>query len=323
MVIELGINPNDITLHVKPFFHVGPIWPMLSHFYMGGTNVVIRGFGPKAVLETIEKEKVTNINTAPVMILRMLNYPRLKRYNLKSLRLLIYGASPMPVEILKKALAVFGNIMTQNYGSTEGIVLTRLEQKDHILNGTDSRIRRLGSCGKGGINVEVRVVDEKGDDIAFGQIGEIIARGDHIMGGYWKRPDETANTLKDGWLYTGDLATVDDEGYIYVVDRKKDMIISGGENIYPREIEEVIYTHPAVSEVAVIGVPDSEWGESVKALVVPKPGKDITEEEIMDICKRDLASYKKPKSVEFVKDLPRTPSGKILKKELKKKYCNG
>jgi acyl-CoA synthetase (AMP-forming)/AMP-acid ligase II len=320
MVIELGINPNDITLHVKPFFHVGPIWPMLSHFYMGGTNVVLRGFDPEAVLETIEREKVTNINTAPIMILRLLNYPRLKRYDLNSLRLLIYGASPMPVEILKRALGVFGNIMTQNYGSTEGIVLTRLEQKDHILDRTDSLMRRLGSCGKAGINVEARVVDERGNDITSGQIGEIIAKGDHIMEGYWKRPGETASTLKGGWLYTGDLATVDDEGYIYIVDRKKDMIISGGENIYPREIEEVIYTHPAVSEVAVIGVPDSEWGESVKAVIIPKTGRNITVKEIMDICKRNLASYKKPRSVEFLKDLPRTPSGKILKRELRKNF---
>lgn len=320
MVGELGTNSSDITLHVKPFFHVGPIWPMLSHFYTGGTNVVIRGFDPKAVLEVIERERVTNINTAPVMILGMLDCPNLERHNLKSLRLLIYGASPMPVEILKRALSVFGNIMTQNYGSTEGIVLTRLEQKDHVLDGTESEMRRLGSCGKEGINVEVRVVDESGNDIAPGQVGEIIARGDHITKGYWKRPDETENTLKDGWLYTGDLATQDEEGYIYIVDRKKDMIISGGENIYPREIEEVIYTHPAVSEVAVIGVPDRKWGEAVKAIIVPKQGKNVAEEEIIELCKRNLAGYKKPKSVEFVKNLPRTPTGKILKRGLRKHY---
>ncbi len=317
MVIALGINGSDITLHVKPFFHVGPIWPMLSHFYVGGTNVVIKGFDPKAVLETIEKERVTNINAAPVMILSMLDYPNLERHDLKSLRLLIYGASPMPVEILKRALSVFGNIMTQNYGSTEGIVLTRLDQKDHILDGSDSEMRRLASCGKEGINVDVRVVDEGGNGIFPGGTGEIIARGDQITRGYWKRPDETEKTLKDGWLYTGDLATLDREGYIYIVDRRKDMIISGGENIYPREVEEVIYTHPAVSEVAVIGVPDKKWGEAVKAVIILKQGKHVTEKEIIELCKRNLASYKKPRTVQFVKNLPRTPTGKILKRELR------
>lgn len=322
MAAELDINQNDVTLHVKPFFHVGPIWPMLSHFYAGGANIIIKAFEPQALLEAVENESVTNINTAPVMILWLLDYPNLKKYNLKSLRLLVYGASPMPVEILKRALSVFGNIMTQSYGSTEGLVLTRLEPNDHILEGSKEEVQRLGSCGKEAFNVKVKVVDDNSHEVKPGEIGEIIAKGKQITTGYWKRPDETAKTIKDGWFYTGDLATVDNKGYIYIVDRKKDMIISGGENIYPREIEEVIYKHPAVSEVSVIGVPDSTWGESVKAIIVAKAGKIVKENEIIEFCKNNLAGYKKPKSVEFVADMPRTPTGKILKRELKDKYRN-
>ena len=166
----------------------------------------------------------------------------------------------------------------------------------------------------------MRVVDNEGHDIGPGEIGEVIAKGDHITQGYWKRPDETAKTLKNGWLYTGDLATVDEGEYIYIIDRKKDMIISGGENIYPKEIEEVIYTHPSVSEVAVLGVPEKEWGEAVKALIILKEGKSATEREIIELCKKNLAGYKKPKSVDFVQNLPRTPSGKILKRKLRETF---
>jgi len=229
----------------------------------------------------------------------------------------------MPVEILKRALALFGPILIQVYGLTEACPVTLLPREDHILKGPEEKLRRLGSCGRELINCEARVVSERGEDVVPGKIGEIITRGDHVMEGYWRLPEETSATIRNGWLHTGDLATVDAEGYIYIVDRKKEIIISGGENISPREVEEVIYMHPSVAEVAVIGVPDEKWGETVKAVVVLKEGKRATAEEIIDLCKSNLAGFKKPKSVEFLAFPPRTPSGKVLKRELRERYCRG
>jgi acyl-CoA synthetase (AMP-forming)/AMP-acid ligase II len=184
--------------------------------------------------------------------------------------------------------------------------------------------RRLKSCGKEWMLTEVRIVNEAGQDVSpGGEVGEIVARGDIIMKGYLKQPEASAETLAGGWLHTGDMGWIDEDGYIYIVDRKKDMIISGGENIYPKEIEDVIYTHPAVSEAAVIGVPDEVWGESVKAVVAVKPGMDVTSDEVIGLCKKNLASYKKPKTVEiWQEDLPKNPSGKILKTALRKREAN-
>ena len=182
---------------------------------------------------------------------------------------------------------------------------------------------KLPSVGRDSINVEVRVVDAQGRDVKIGEVGEIIAKGDNIAMGYWKLPEETAETFRDGWLYTGDMAKVDSDGYVYIVDRKKDMIISGGENISSKEVEEVIFRHPAVQEVAVIGVPDEEWGESIKALVALKPGMTATEQEIIDYCMDSLSSFKKPRTVEFMDELPKNPAGKVLKSELRQRYWKG
>ncbi|MDI6775936.1 MAG: long-chain-fatty-acid--CoA ligase [Syntrophales bacterium] len=319
-LIAFRITPDDITLHTSPFSHVAPIWPLLIHFYMGGSNVLLKKFAPQDVLEAIEEERITTWNSVPVMIIQLLNYPDIHRYDLSSLRWISYGAAPMPVEILKRALTLLGPILIQVYGLTEAYPVTLLPREDHILEGPEEKLRRLGSCGRELINCEARVVDERGEDVAPGEIGEIITKGDHVMEGYWGLPEETSATIKDGWLYTGDLATVDAEGYIYIVDRKKEIIISGGENISPREVEEVIYMHPSVSEVAVIGVPDEKWGEAVKALVVLREGKKATAEEIIDLCKNNLAGFKKPKAVEFLISLPHTPSGKVLKRELRERY---
>lgn len=320
-IATLNFREDDITLHITPFFHAAPVWPMLSHMYVGGCNVLIKRFDAKTALEVIERVKITTINTLPIMILRLLNYPQLKKYDISSLRLISYGGAPMPFELLKEAMKTFGHIFAQVYGLTEsGPLITCLLQEDHILEGPLEKINRITSCGKGVVNVEVRVVNEKGETVQPGEVGEITARGDTMMKGYWKMKEATEETMRDGWLHTGDMARVDEDSYIYIVDRKKDMIISGGENIYSREIENVIYSHPSVQEVAVIGIPDGEWGEVVLALIVPKEGEVILEEEIIDFCKKHLAGYKKPKKVEFLKYLPRTESGKIWKKELKEKY---
>jgi acyl-CoA synthetase (AMP-forming)/AMP-acid ligase II len=319
-LIAFRVTPDDITLHTSPFSHVAPLWPLLIHFCMGGSNVLLKKFDPQGVLEAIEEEKITTWNSVPVMIVQLLNYPDIHRYDLSSLRWISYGAAPMPVEILKRALALFGPILIQVYGLTEAYPVTLLPREDHILEAPEEKLKKLRSCGRELINCEVRVVNEKGENIAPVEIGEIITRGDHVMDGYWRLPEETSATIRNGWLHTGDLATVDAEGYIYIVDRKKEIIISGGENVSPREVEEVIYMHPSVAEVAVIGVPDEKWGEMVKAMVVLKEGKKAAAEEIMDICRNNLAGFKKPKAVEFLDSLPHTSSGKILKRELRERY---
>ena len=218
------------------------------------------------------------------------------------------------------AIQLLGNIFIQVYGSTETYIATLLPKKDHIVEGPEDKVKRLGSCGKPLSGCEVRVVNEPGRDVVPGETGEIIVRGDNVTPGYWKLPEETAKAIKQDWFYTGDIATVDREGYIYIVDRKKELIISGGENIAPREIEEIIYGHPSVFEVAVIGVPDEKWGEAVKAVVVLKTGKTATEEAIISYCRQHLAHFKVPKTVAFTDNLPKTASGKISRKELKDKY---
>lgn len=226
----------------------------------------------------------------------------------------------MPVEVLKRAILNLGNIFVQVYGLTEACLATLLPKEDHVIEGPEDKVRRLGSCGKPISGCDVRVVNEPGKDVVPGEVGEIIVRGDSITYGYWKLPEETALTIKQGWLYTGDLATVDGAGYIYIIGRKKELIISGGENISPREIEEVIYGHPSVFEVAVIGVPDEKWGEAVKAVVVLRAGQAATEEEIRAFCRHNLAGFKVPKSVEFTESLPNTVTGKISRKQLKDRY---
>ena len=218
-------------------------------------------------------------------------------YDFSSVRFFLYGASPMPVALLKKAMKTFKCDFLHSYGLTEaspGVCL--LMPEEHVLEGSDSEVKRLASCGKEIFNVEVKIVNKGGASVKPDEIGEIIVKGDNVMKGYWKLPEETSQAVKNGWLYTGDLATVDSEGYIFIVDRKKDMIISRGENVYPREIEEVLYTHPDILEAAVIGVPDKKWGEPVKAFVVLKDGKQLPAKAVIDFCAENLAGYKKPAS---------------------------
>ncbi|HQU14159.1 MAG TPA: AMP-binding protein, partial [Thermodesulfobacteriota bacterium] len=203
------------------------------------------------------------------------------------------------------------------------MTITGLAHRDHVLDGTSARMRRLASAGTARTDVEVRIFDEEDRELPPNGIGEIVTRSDLVMKGYWRDPAATAETLRNGWLHTGDVGFMDDDGYVFILDRSKDMIVSGGENIYPREIEDAILRHPSVREVAVIGVPDREWGESVKAIVVPAPGTAVTEQELIAFCKDHLASYKKPRSVEFADVLPKNSNGKVLKRELKEKYWAG
>ncbi|MBE9569805.1 MAG: long-chain-fatty-acid--CoA ligase [Proteobacteria bacterium] len=320
-VIEISLKPMDRALNLLPFYHTGGICIMLRHMYVGNTQVLMKAFDPKKTLETLEKEKISIVFLVPTMLTVVLQVPNIEQYDLSNLRMVLYGAASMPVELLKKAFDIFECEFLQIFGQTEGgPCMTILRPEDHHVEGPPNQVKKLGSAGRSIINFEVKVVHESGKEVKPGEVGEIIGRGDNVMMGYWNRPDETAETIKRGWLYTGDLATVDEEGFIYIVDRRKDMISSGGQNIYPREIEELLYTHPAVLEAAVIGVPHSYWGETVKAIVSLKKGIKVTKEEIIHFCKENLASYKKPTSVEFMDSLPKSAQGKILKNVLREMF---
>ncbi len=324
MVITRGMAVGDRTMVVHPLFFTAPInCTVLPMLYLGGSVVILDGFDPQDFLATVEREKITHVIVVPTMLIRLLEYPDLKKYDVSSLKQVIYGSASMPVARLKEAIQVFGPIFSQIYGLTEVVSeATCLWINEHVLDGPPEVVRRLGSCGRETINCQVRVVRPDGTDVARDceEVGEIIIKGDILLTSYWNMPEVTADSIRDGWFYSGDLATMDSEGYIYIVDRKKDMIISGAINIYPREIEEVLYKHPAIFEATVIGIPDEEWGEKVTALIVLKEGQKATEEEIIDYCKKHLATYKKPKSVIFVPSLPKTPTGKILKRELRIQY---
>lgn len=319
-VQALPVKPDDITLHTSPFSHIASSWPLLTHCYTGGANIIIERFVPSVVLDAIEEENVTTWNSVPTMIQRLIEEPEVHKRDYSNLRWVAYGASPMPVETLKRAISIFGNRFIQVYGLTETYLLTLLPIEDHILEGKKHKTKRLSSCGRSLVNCQVRVVNDDGKDVKPGQVGEIIAKGNSITNGYLKLPKETSETIKDGWFYTGDMASVDNEAYIYIIGRRKDIIISGGENISPREVEEIIYKFPSILEAAVIGVPDEKWGEAVCAVVVLRQGKKASEKEIIDYCKLNLASYKAPKLIQFTDRLPKTASGKILKRELRERY---
>jgi len=319
-----NFGADGVALCVMPFFHVGgSAAHVFPAFADGATMVIHRGFDDTEVLEAIEKQKVTYVGLVPAMIIRLLEHPGLDQYDLSSLRTIMYVGAPMPLDALRRGLDRFGEVFIQLFGQTETMNVAVLEKEEHKLEGSAEELRRLGSAGKPLGDGEVRIVDDQGHDVPLGEAGEILARSDRMMSGYWRKPEETAETIRDGWLHMGDVGRMDEDGYIYLVDRKKDMIISGGENIYSREVEEVLYTHPAILEAAVVGVPDEKWGESVKAVVVLKGGGEASEEEIIEFCKEHLASYKKPRSVEFRESLPKTGSGKIKKGEIREDYWKG
>ncbi len=325
VIIAISFTSQDRWLHAAPMFHLADLGATFGLSMLGACHVFIPIFQPEQVLQVIQSEKVTTTVLVPTMINSVLNHPNVDNFDLSSIRRLVYGASPMPVELLKQGLQKWGQIFVQGYGMTEtSPVLTVLESTDHILEGTPEQVRRLSSCGKEILGVEVRVVDQEGEDVHPGEIGEIIARGPNVMMGYWRMPEATSAAIVEGWMHTGDLATIDEENYIYIVDRAKDMIISGGENVYSVEVENALYTHPAVLEAAVIGIPDETWGEAVHAVVVCKPGMHVTADELIEHSRSLIASYKVPRSVEFSQDaLPKSGAGKILKRNLRDKYWKG
>jgi len=319
------LGPEDAILHAAPLSHGSGLY-CLPNVAKGAANVILKSktFDPKIVFETIERRKVTNMFLAPAMIKRLITSPEINRSDLSSLKCIHYGGAPIYVEDLKSAVKKLGQVFVQLFGQAESpMTISYLRKEEHLLEGSEEQMRRLTSAGIPRTDVEVNIFNEKDEEVPPGQMGEIVVRGEVVMKGYWKNPKATTETLRGGWLHTGDLGIMDEKGYVYILDRAKDMIISGGENIYSREIEDVILQHPSVHEVTVIGVPDETWGEAIKAIVALKEGQKATEEEIINFCKGYLASYKKPKSVEFTDVIPKNPYGKVLKREIREKYWVG
>jgi long-chain acyl-CoA synthetase len=313
------ISKEDVFLHVAPLTHAAGYYST-PYYLKGAKHVILDKFDPTRLLETIEKEKVTCTLLVPTMIVMLLEQENIKNYSLGSLNRIFYGTAPMPTSKLREAVAIFGNVFRQNYGLTEAVQpLAHLTPQEHILDGEPEMVGRLGSAGTRAIGLELRIVDENDADVPAGKIGEILLRSPHISPGYLNLPEATEETYRGGWLHTGDLGYQDQGGYLYIVDRKKDMIISGGFNIYSREVEIFLDSHPAVLESAVIGVPDSKWGEVVKAFIVVKKDKDPPSgQEIVDFClQKGLSRYKVPKLIRFIEILPKNENGKIIKKDLK------
>ena len=310
-------GPSDRLLIMMPLFHIGAKIIQLAQHWRGGTVVVQKGFDAKAVLDTIAAEKITVTHMAPTMIQTMLDSPHMGTTDTSSLRMSVYDAAPMPVPVLKRGLTLLGPVFQQQFGQTEGIGTTLLAHQ-HRPDGTERDREILTSVGQASPRVGVRIVDDAGADLPQGEVGEVLLTSPGVMKGYWNNTAATLETLRDGWVHTGDVGRLDHEGFLYLVDRKKDMIISGGENIYSREVEEAVVSHDDVSEVAVIGVPDETWGEAVMAVVVAKPGRSLTAEAVVEHCRQMIASYKKPRHVVFVEEIVKLPSGKIDKVLLRK-----
>jgi fatty-acyl-CoA synthase len=318
---ELDVQAGERHVHCAPLTHSGlayflPVW------MRGGSNILLGGFHPEHLLDTIERERATSTLMVPTMLYVLLDLPGIGDRDLSSLRTLAYGAAPMSRERLEQALDVFGPIFLQGYGQTEApMQITVLNKRDHVL--ASSRPEILSSCGRPVTISEVRIAGDDLSTLADGEVGEIVVRGPHVTLGYVNKPEETAEAIRDGWLCTGDLGRRDDDGYIYIVDRKKDMIISGGFNVYPGEVEKALSTHPFVAAACVIGVPDEKWGEAVKAVVVGREGTDPTPEDLIAFVKERKGSVMAPKSVDVVEEIPLTSVGKYDKQALRARYWAG
>jgi fatty-acyl-CoA synthase len=319
-IVDFALRPEDATAVFGPLFHVGPLMDLALPLLLRGGKLVIgisTGFDPAELLRTIGSERITVLTIYPTMWRRVLALGDLERFDRSSLRLLLTGGEPIPIPVLREVYARFPMAgFVNTYGSTEGGPITT------FLAPEDSR-RKIGSVGKPAFSVDIRIADAEGHALATGQVGELLVRSPFVCRGYWRRPEETAASLCQGWWHTGDLASVDAEGFVWIAGRQKDMIISGAENIYPAEVEQVIAALDAVAEVAVCGVPDEAWGEAIAAYVVTRPGIRLDAAQVVEHCRRNLASYKKPRHVIFVDSLPRTTVNKISKDTLRQWFATG
>ena len=323
-IAELKLDDRDTWIHVAPLFHLADAWATFAITWVGGRHVTMGSFDPPLILSTMAREGVTITNMIPTTLNELINARGVESHDFSSLRAVLSGGAPIAPEVTRRVMQTFRCDYIQTYGMTETSPYLTLSILKENLTGLPDEEQFVfkAKTGRPFMGILLRVIREDGTEVRPDneEVGEIIVRGDSVTKGYWNRPEETGKAIKDGWLFTGDMAVVDSEGYVNIVDRKKDMIITGGENIYSVEVENVLYAHPSVYEAAVIGVPHPKWGEAVKAVVVLKPGQTVTEEEIIQYCKENLARFKAPKSVDFVSEIPKTGSGKIFKKRIREIY---
>jgi fatty-acyl-CoA synthase len=326
-IIEYRLTDGDVYLHTAPMFHVTDACLTWAVTWSGGRHVLVNRFEMGMILRTLEQEKVTVAKMVPMMWNQLVHHPQVNEFDYSFLRLIISGGAPISPYLIQKLVDTFHCEFVQNYGMTETTQFVTISRLKENLQGlpSEGQLKYQAATGRPFIGVKLRVVDENGQDVENNgeQVGEIIVKGDIVTPGYWNLPEENKKIFKDGWLYTGDMATIDEEQYIRIVDRKKDMIVSGGENVYCVEVENVLYEHSAILEAVVIGIPDRKWGEIVKAVVVLKKGCSVTAQELVDYCKKRIAPYKCPKSIDFVDNLPKTGSGKICKGAIREKYWIG
>ena len=317
---ELAADAGDRILLCMPFFHVGARSQGYALTSIGGTMVILRAFDPQAILETIERERITQLHLAPTLVQQVLDHPGQEAFDLSSLKTVNYAAAPMPFTVLQRALQRFGRIMINGFGQTEGAGCV-LKKFYHRPDGDARDLKRLTSVGQATTGTRLAILDDDDRELPVGTIGEICFRTPTAMLGYWNNSVATQETLRNGWLHTGDVGYMDEDGFVYLADRKKDMIVSGGENVYSREVEEALMSHAAVQDAAVIGVPDAKWGEAVLGVIVTKPGQSVAADDIVKHCRGLIAGYKCPKRVEFVDQLPRLPSGKVSKVALRQQFA--
>ncbi|TPW03844.1 MAG: AMP-dependent synthetase and ligase [Alphaproteobacteria bacterium] len=318
-VAGFDYKDNETVLGAMPLFHVGGTNPVLAGYASGSTLAILRDISPAGLLDLIAREKINHGFIVPAVILMLLNAPEIEGADLSSLKTISYGASPIAQDVLERAQKRFGCDFLQFYGMTETVGAgTYLPAAAH-----DPAKGKLRSCGIPWPGVEVRVVDANDNEVPLGEVGEIVIKAPIVMKGYFNKPDATAEAVRDGWMHTGDAAYMDADGYFFIYDRVKDMIVTGAENVYPAEVENAVFGHPSVADVAVIGVPDDKWGEAVKAVVVLKPGASPDAESIIAYARDKVAAFKVPKSIDFVEAIPRNASGKVLRRELRKPYWEG
>ena len=312
------VSPGNRILHIGPMCHGSGLY-ILPHIAGGAAQVVpTRGFSPEEVFALIERHPGTSFFAAPTIVKRLAESQEARSANVTNVRTIVYGGAPMYVEDLKRALACFGPKLAQVYGQGETpMAISVLSKADHVDSENPAFEARLNSVGVAQSIVDVRIVDSEDRTLPPGELGEVLVRGDTVMKGYWNNPDATKETLRGGWLHTGDVAVMDESGFITLKDRNKDVIISGGSNIYPREVEEILLRHPAVAEASVVGKADSKWGESVVAFVACVPGQTVGPDELDALCIQNIARYKRPKSYIFIEAMPKSHLGKVLKTELR------